>query len=293
MINTAQAQDVAAAASDTVANVAGPLASLMENGMKFIWDFGPKIVGAIVVWIIGKFIINKVVGFVGKRIDNSKVDATLAPFIKNTIRFSCMALLAITTIGILGVQTASFAGILAASTLAIGMAFQGSLGNLAGGVLLLVFRPFDVGDVIKAQGFEGEVQDLLLFVTKLKTLDNRVIYIPNGALSSGPIENYSREEWRRVDMDFKVGAGQDVDAARKAMLAALNGVKGVTSSPAAQVAVTGLTEYATQLQARPFCKPADYYNVWVDCQEAVKKALVSNNIQGPVPSQNLFMHNTK
>jgi len=291
MINTAQAQDIVV--EETINNVTGPLASLIENGIEFLWDFGPKIVGAILLWIIGKFIINKVVGFIGKRIDNSKIDKTLVPFIKNTIRFACLALLAISTIGIIGIQTASFAGILAASTLAIGMAFQGSLSNLAGGVLLLVFRPFDVGDVIKAQGFEGEVQDLLLFVTKLKTLDNRVIFIPNGPLAGGPIENYSREEWRRVDMDFKVGAGQDVDAARKVMLTALNSVSGVTSSPAAQVAVTGLTEYATQLQARPFCKPGDYYNVWVDCQEAVKKALVANNVQGPVPSQNLYMHNTK
>ncbi len=279
------------AASETVANITGPLAGLYDKALDFAFTFGPKLIGALVVWWIGKFIVNKIVGLAGKQIDKSKVDSTLAPFIKNMIKYTLLTLLGLSVVGILGVETTSFAAIIAAAGLAVGMALQGSLGNFAGGVLLLIFRPISVGDVIKAQGFEGQVEEILLFVTRLKTLDNRTIFIPNGPLAGGPIENYSREEWRRVDMDFKVGAGQDVDAARKAMLTALNGVNGVASSPAASVAVTGLTEYATQLQARPYCKPGDYYNVWVDCQEAVKKALVANNIQGPVPSQNLFMHN--
>ena len=169
------------------------------------------------------------------------------------------------------------------------MALQGSLGNFAGGVLLLIFRPFNVGDVIKAQGFEGEVREILLFVTVLKTLDNRVIYIPNGPLAGGPIENYSREEWRRVDMDFKVGGGQDIDQARKVMLDALGSVSEVANSPEPQVVVTGLTEYAIQLQARPYCKPADYYNCWVKCQEAVKKSLAIHRVEGPTPSQNVIV----
>ncbi len=278
---------------NTVSDVSNLANVALTKGTDLAVTYAPKILGALVVWIIGKFIIGKIVKLAGKSVDKSKIDSTLAPFIKNMIRYVLLTLLALSVVGILGVETTSFAAIIAAAGLAVGMGLQGSLGNFAGGVLLLIFRPFSVGDVIKAQGYEGQVEEILLFVTRLKTLDNRTIFIPNGPLAGGPIENYSKEEWRRVDMDFKVGAGQDVDQARKAMVQALNGVNGVTSSPAATVAVTGLTEYATQLQARPFCKPADYYNVWVDCQEAVKKALVANNIQGPVPSQNLYMHNSK
>ncbi len=265
------------------------LNTAIEKGTEFAVSYGPKIIGAILTYWIGSIIIRKISGFARKRIENSGVDATLAPFFANMFQSILKVLLVLSVVGILGVETTSFAAILAAAGLAIGMALQGSLGNFAGGVLLLIFRPFSVGDVIKAQNFEGEVQEILLFVTILKTLDNRVIYIPNGPLAGGPIENYSREEWRRVDMDFKISGAQDIDQARSVMLTAMNNVQGVAKTPEATVAVTGLTEYATQLQARPYCKPADYYNVWVACQEAIKKSLATHNIIGPTPSQNVIV----
>ena len=269
--------------------ITGWMTTAVEKGTEFAMSYGPKIIGALVTYWVGSFIIRKIAGFARKRMLNSSVDSTLAPFFANIFETCLKVLLVISVIGILGVETTSFAAILAAAGLAVGMALQGSLGNFAGGVLLLIFRPFGVGDVIKAQTYEGEVQEISLFVTVLKTLDNRIIYIPNGPLAGGPIENYSKEEWRRVDMNFKVGSGQDIDQARKVMLDALNGVEGVTNTPAAQVVVTELTEYATQLQARPFCKPVDYYNVWVSCQEAVKKSLATHGIQGPTPSQNVIV----
>ncbi len=265
------------------------LSGMYERAVDFSFSFGPKIIGAILVYWIGSIIIKKISHFTGERIEKSGVDSTLAPFFKNMFYSVLKLLLVITVIGIMGVETTSLAAVIAAAGLAVGMALQGSLGNFAGGVLLLVFRPIAVGEVIKAQGYEGKVTEILLFVTVLKTLDNRIIYLPNGPLAGGAIENYSREEWRRVDMTFKINGDQNIDAVKDIILLAVNSVSEVAEEPRAEVVVTGLTEYAIELQARPFCRPENYYDVIVKCQEAVKKTLTKTGVKGPTPNQNIYL----
>jgi len=264
---------------------------LKEKVIGFAMDFGPKIIGALVILIVGLWVIGKITKFASNRIAKSKIDATLAPFFTNMLNAILKVLLVLTVVGILGVQTTSFAAIIAAAGLAIGLALQGSLGNFAGGVLLLIFRPISVGDYIKAQSHEGEVKEILLFVTVLKTLDKRIVYLPNGALAGGPIENLSREGSRRVDTTFRVAGDQDIDAARAAFLEGVNNCKHVLKDPAPQIVVNVLTEYAIEFQVRPFCKPEVYWDAWVEIQEQVKKSLVKNSIKGPTPGRNIFMHN--
>jgi len=266
---------------------------LVEKSMEFITFYGPKVIGALLTFWLGSIIIRKITAIAGKTLNKSKMDSTLTPFFKNLLNGALKVLLVLSVIGILGVETTSFAAIIAAAGLAVGMALQGSLGNFAGGVLLLVFRPFEVGDVIKAQKYEGEVQQILLFVTVLKTLDNRVIFIPNGPLAGGAIENCSREKFRRVDMNFKISGNQDIQEARAIALQALQSVKGICKSKdfKPQIAVTGLTEYAIELQARPYCQPKDYYDVWVQSYEAIKNAFNLHSIKAPVPTHTLDFNN--
>ncbi len=251
----------------------------------------PKIAGAIVVWIIGSWIIKRIVNFVGKRFDSSAaIDETLAPFFKNMINMLLKVLLALSVIGILGVETTSFAAIIAAAGLAVGMALQGSLGNFAGGVLLLIFRPFNVGDYIKAQDQEGVVEKIQLFVTVLRTLDNRIVYLPNGPLANGAMENLTEAETRRVDMTFGIGYSDDIDKARSAFKDVLASIPEVLKSPAADIIVTELADNSVNFQVRPWVKPEHYWGVYAETHEKVKKKLDEVGISIPFPQQDVYMH---
>jgi len=254
-------------------------------------QYVPKIAGALIVWLIGSWIIKKIVGFAGKRFQASKnIDDTLAPFFTNMMSTCLKILLALTAVGILGVETTSFAAIIAAAGLAVGMALQGSLGNFAGGVLLLIFRPFNVGDYIKGQAQEGVVEKIQLFVTVLRTLDNRIIYLPNGPLAGGAMENLTEADTRRVDMTFGIGYNDDIDQARAAFKEVLSNIPEVLQSPAPDIIVTELADSSVNFSVRPWCKPEHYWKVYGDAHEAVKKTLDKKGISIPFPQQDLHMH---
>ncbi len=254
-------------------------------------QYVPKIAGAIIVWIIGSWVIKRIVNFARKRFQASEsIDETLAPFFTNMLGTCLKLLLALSTIGILGVETTSFAAIIAAAGLAIGMALQGSLGNFAGGVLLLIFRPFSVGDYIKAQDQEGVVERIQLFVTVLRTLDNRIIYLPNGPLAGGAMENLTEADIRRVDMTFGIGYDDDIDQARSAFKEVLSNIPEVLQSPAPDIIVTELADSSVNFSVRPWCKPEHYWKVYGDAHEAVKKTLDQKGISIPFPQQDLHMH---
>ncbi len=267
----------------------------INHYIKLITDLAvaylPKVAGAIVVWIIGSWIIKRVVKFVGKRFDNSpSIDDTLAPFFTNMINMALKVLLALSVIGILGIETTSFAAIIAAAGLAVGMALQGSLGNFAGGVLLLIFRPFNVGDYIKAQDQEGVVEKIQLFVTVLRSLDNRIIYLPNGPLAGGAMENLTEADIRRVDMTFGIGYNDDIDKARAAFKSVLDSIPEVLKDPAADIIVTELADSSVNFQVRPWVKPEHYWGVYAETHEKVKKKLDSEGISIPFPQQDVYMH---
>ncbi len=185
-----------------------------DKAMELIMDFGPKVVSAVLVLLIGLRIIKMITRQTGKLMEKRDVDPTLRPFLSSMVNWGLKALLFISVAGMVGIATTSFVAVLGAASLAVGLAFQGSLANFAGGVLILVFKPFKVGDLIEAQGHIGTVEEIQIFVTKIVTVQNRVVILPNGALSNGSLTNYTAKENVRVDMTFGISYSYDIARAK-------------------------------------------------------------------------------
>jgi small conductance mechanosensitive channel len=191
---------------------------ILEKLNQTVFTYGPKLVGAIVVWIIGGIIIKGLVKGFESLLNKRKVDESLKPFLKGIVSTLLKAMLVISVLTMLGIEMTSFVAILGAAGLAVGMALSGTLQNFAGGVMLLIFKPFKNGDVIEAQGHVGLVSEIQIFNTILKTPDNKTIIIPNGGLSNGSMTNYSTEETRRVDWTFGIAYGDDTTKAKEVMM---------------------------------------------------------------------------
>lgn len=265
------------------------LVMLKSHAANFLALYVPKVAGALITLVIGLWIIKKITNFIAARMKKSKVDETLIPFFRNMINLSLKVILVISVAGILGIQTTSFIAVLGAAGLAIGMALQGSLSNFAGGVLILIFRPFKVGDYVKAQGHEGNVKEILLFVTKFVSLDNKVIYIPNGPLANGPIENLSEEPTRRVDMTFGISYSDDIDMARKVIEETLNAIPEILKSPKADIILTELADSSVNFSVRPWCKSEDYWTVYGEVHELIKKAFDDKKVTIPFPQREVHL----
>ncbi len=190
------------------------LQALLDQVTQIGLDYGPKILGPIVVWIIGSWVIKIIISTFGKAMIKTKTDPSLQPFLLGLTGGLLKAMLVITVLGMLGIEMTSFIAILAAAGLAVGMALSGTLQNFAGGVMILIFKSFKIGDVIDAQGFVGSVKEIQIFNTFLKTPDNKTIIIPNGGLSTGSMTNFSTETTRRVDWTISLGYGNDLDQAK-------------------------------------------------------------------------------
>jgi len=266
---------------------------LIQKATEFSLSYGPKVIGAILTLIIGLWITSAITKFVKGKMLKSKIDDTLVPFLSNMINIALKSMLIISVAGIVGIETTSFIAVLGAAGLAIGMALQGSLANFAGGVLILIFRPFKVGSIIKAQGHVGAVQEILLFVTVLKTPDNQVIYLPNGPLASGAIQNLNQEEIRRVDMTFGIGYQDSIDKARDAFQEALSSIPEVLSQPAPDIIVTELADNSVNFSIRPWCKNEHYWDVYAKSHEVIKKTLDQKGISIPYPQRDIHLHQVK
>lgn len=258
--------------------------------MNFIIEYAPSVIGAIITLFVGLIVIKWITNTLEKQLKKRNVEPTLVPFIRNMSNLSLKVLLVISVAGIVGIQTTSFIAVLGAAGLAVGMALQGSLGNFAGGVLILVFRPFKVGSVIKAQGHMGEVLEILLFVTVIKTVDNQIIYLPNGPLAGGAIQNLNQQPTRRVDMTFGIGYGDDIDAARAAFKEVLDAQPEVLSDPAPAILVTELGDNSVNFSVRPWCKTEHYWDVYATTHEQVKKVLDKKGISIPFPQRDVHLH---
>ncbi len=254
-------------------------------GIEVATEYGIKILGAIVIWIIGSWIIKKLIG--GSRTVMTKrgFDESLQKFLLNLISWALKILLILVILSQLGIETTSFAAILAAAGLAVGLALQGSLGNFAGGVLLMIFKPIKIGDLIEAQGELGVVKEIEIFTTKLIGLSNREIIIPNGALSNGNIINYSTEGTRRVDLTFGVGYDSDIKKTKEVLMNVLTSHPNVISDPAPTVNVSELADSSINFAVRPWCKTEDYWTVYFDITENTKEALDAAGIEIPYPHQ--------
>lgn len=252
--------------------------------------YGIKIVMALVIFIVGKWIVKKLSGLIESLMEKKEVDPAIRNFAGSIIYYALLIFVCIAALGQLGIQTASFVAIVGAAGLAVGLALQGSLSNFAAGVLLLIFRPFKVGDFVEVAGTSGVIQSIQIFTTELNTPDNKKVVVPNGGIISGNIVNYSANDTRRVDLVFGIGYSDDIDKARQVIEGILKADKRVLEIPEATVAVVELADSSVNFVCRPWVATADYWAVYFDITEAVKKAFDNSGISIPFPQQDVHMH---
>ena len=248
-------------------------------------DYSPRILYAIVLLIVGLFVISLLVKGSKKIMHKSKLEDTLIKFLSNLIGWTLKILLFVTIIAKLGVATTSFAAIIGAAGLAIGLALQGSLSNFAGGALIMMFKPFKIGDLIEAQGELGAVKEIEIFTTKIVGLSNKEIIIPNGALSNGNIINYTSLGTRRVDLIIGVSYDSDIKETKEVLMSVLNSNDKILNDPEPSVNVHALADSSVNFAVRPWCKPEDYWDVYFGVTEQTKLALDKAGIEIPYPHQ--------
>ena len=282
----ARTSETLAALKDTEPNV------LLQNLGQQALHFGLKVLAALAIYIIGAWIIKKIVKIVAKGFEKKRSDAALASFVKSLVSITLWVLLIIITVGALGINTTSLAALLAAGGMAIGMALSGTVQNFAGGIMLLVFKPIRAGDFIEAQGFTGTVSEINITSTKLVTLDNRVVFIPNGALASGNINNFSVKDLRRVDINVSIAYGNDIEKAKKTVLEiiksnskALDAKTKGAADPF--VALLSLGESTITLVTRTWVKAADYWDVYFWITENLYSQLPAKGVDFSFPHLNV------
>ena len=257
----------------------------IENLKELVIEFTPKILIALAILIVGLFVIGIVVKTTRKIMKSRGIDETLQKFLGDLISWLLKILLLITVISKLGIETTSFAAIIAAAGLAVGLALQGSLANFAGGVLIMIFKPFKLGDLVEAQGEIGVVKEIEIFTTKLTGLSNKEIIIPNGTLSNGNIINYSTEGTRRVDLTIGVSYDADIKQTKEVLLKVLTSNPKVLQNPAPAVTVSELADSSVNFAVRPWSKTEHYWDVYFEVTEAVKLELDKAGIEIPYPHQ--------
>ena len=244
---------------------------------------GSKILLAIVVFIVGRWIVRRLNKLLAKILEKRHVEASLSTFVKSLVNITLTLLLIIVVIGVLGIETSSFIALFASAGVAIGMALSGTLQNFAGGVMILLFKPFKVGDTIEAQGQSGTVREIQIFNTILATPDNKIIIIPNGGLSTGLMKNYSREATRRVDWEFGIAYGDDYTKAKAVIARLLDADGRVLKDPAYFIALTSLGESSVNIVVRAWVNAGDYWGVYFDMNEKVYKTFAEENLNIPFP----------
>lgn len=243
----------------------------------------PKLVSALLVLVIGLWAIKLFSRLIGKVMSARHYDASLQTFLLSFFKVTMNILLIITVASMLGVNTTSFAALIAGAGIAIGAALNGSLGNFAGGVMLLVFKPFKLGDLIEAQGTTGNVTEMGIFNTVILTPDHKTVIIPNGPLSTGIMTNYTTAGYLRVDLDLAIAPDINIEKARSVAIAAMQSHAKVLKEPMPEVSVLKVGDGMVKLAIRPYCLQADYWDVYFNVQELVKNAWDNNAVAGPIP----------
>ncbi len=266
------------------------LPALLSTASELIATKGLDVIGAIAVLILGRIAAGAVRRATVGALKRASVDATLVPFLAGLAYFSVLAFTVIAVLGIFGVPTASFVAVLGAAGLAVGLALQGSLGNFAAGVMLLIFRPFKVGDLIEAGGSLGTVRQIGVFSTALDTLDNVRVILPNSNVFGDKIANLSANENRRVDMVFGVAYGDDLQLTRDTMVRIVSNHPKVLAEPAPQIEVCELADSSVNFVVRPWCRHEDYWTVNFDLHRELKEGLEAAGLSIPFPQRDLHLH---
>lgn len=261
----------------------------LEELTSLITQYAPKVVGAILTLIIGFWIVGRIASILKKALTKREIDPTITPFLTSLVSVGLKILVLLSVAGMFGIETTSFIAIFSALAFAIGLALQGNLGHLASGILILFFKPFKVGDFIVAQGYSGTVNEIQMFNTILTTLDNRIIIIPNGQISGGPIENLTKNPIRKVPMTFGIGYGDDIDKARKVIQEVADGCPYIDHEQPVDILVSELADSSVNFAVRPWCKTEDFWNVHFYMHENVKKAFDAQGVSIPFPQVDVHM----
>ena len=247
-------------------------------------DLGGRILAALIIFIIGKLIVSWINRLFAKMLEKRKVDASIQSFLKSIVNITLLVLLFLAVIGKLGIELTSFAALLASAGVAIGMALSGNLSNFAGGVIILVFRPYKVGDYIEAStGASGTVTDIQIFHTVLTTPDNRIVFAPNGAMSGAVVTNYSRKDTRRVDFSFGVEYGTDFELAKSTIMEVISKDSRILKDPTPFIELGALAESSVNITVRVWVNAADYWGVNFDMNKNVYATFNEKGISFPFP----------
>lgn len=267
------------AAIDLSRGVEGVWESLMTQGAALGWT----LIKAFLVFIVGRLLINLVNRLVKRVLLKRDIDPSVKTFVGSLVNVVLTVLLIISVVGALGVQTTSFAALLASAGVAIGMALSGNLANFAGGLIILLFKPFKVGDYVEAQGTGGTVREIQIFHTILATPDNKMVYIPNGSLSSGTVTNFSRQSTRRVDWTFGVDYGEDYTHVRQVIESVLARDSRILADPAPFIALSALADSSVNFVVRVWVESANYWDVYFDINRAVYETFNAQGINFAFP----------
>lgn len=260
------------------------LSTWTQKGLELVMVYAPKVLMALIVLWVGSMLIGMLARLLGKVLDRRGVEPTLKRFLHSLVTISLRILLFITAIQMMGVATTSFVAIIGAAGLAVGLALQGTLANFAGGTLILLFKPYKVGDLIEAQGVLGTVKEIQIFTTILLTPENKTAIVPNGAMANGNIVNFSADGRMRVDLTFGLSYNESIDKARQILEGVMKANKNVLQDPAPSITVAKLNIEGIELAVRPWCDPKDYWTVYFGILEEGIQALQAAGIKGPQPS---------
>jgi len=255
------------------------------------WSF--NIIFALLIFFIGKYLVGVIVNLLKKLMGKAKVDAILVNFIGSIVKSVLLLFVLIAALDQLGINTTSLIALIGAAGLAIGLALQGSLQNLASGVMLIVFRPFTNGDFVEAGGTMGVVEQIGIFTTRMRTGDNKEIIVPNGQIFGGIITNYSKRATRRVDMVFSIGYGDDIRKAKDIMAGIIAADERILKDPTPLIAVAELADSGVNFNVRPWVNSADYWSVYYDLNEKIKLAFDDNGISIPFPQMDVHLEKSE
>ncbi len=253
-------------------------------------EYGLRIIIGIIVLIIGFRIIKWITKIINRNLEKREIDDSLQSFLKSLTSIILKILLVISVLSMIGIEMTSFIAILGAAGLAVGLALSGTLQNFAGGVIILIIRPFKTGDYITAQGYSGTVSDIQIFNTVLKTIDNKTIILPNGSLSTGAIVNFSTEPTRRVDLDFGIGYGDDIDKAKEVLWNIIKNDERIHKEPEPLIAVKELANSSVNITVRVWVNAGDYWPYFWDVHEKVKKEFDKNGVSIPFPQTDVHLY---
>lgn len=263
------------------------LSKLLDWGI----EVGKDLLGAIIIYIVGRFIIKQVGRLLARILEKRKLEISVQTFLRSLVSILLNLILAFAIVSRLGVETTSFAALLASAGVAIGMALSGNLSNFAGGLIILVFKPFKVGDYIEGQNANGTVREIQIFHTILTTVDNKVIYVPNGALSSNAITNYNKQETRRAEWVFGVEYGEDFEKVKVVLQRIIDADPRILKDPAPMIALGALSASSVDIKVRAWAKTADYWDVYFDMNKIVYDTFNEEGIGFPFPQ--LTVHQAK